>query len=95
MSSVNPGIQPGTGPSQGIPGSTPSGPQGKVSGDDAQAFEGAMEKDAEGKVAKEGEQEELLSPEEQLRKMMSQQVVQQITERSKEFNQEIKKNFEG
>ncbi|MTI12886.1 hypothetical protein [Sansalvadorimonas verongulae] len=95
MSSVNPGIQPGTGPSQGVPGSAPAGPEGKVSGDDAQAFDSAMEKGTDGKVKKEGDQEELLTPEEQLRKMMSQQVVQQISERSKEFSQEVKKNFEG
>ena len=94
MSSINPGVQPGTGSSQGVPGRSPSGPQGKVSGDDAQAFDSAMEKGA-GKAKKESDQEELLTPEEQLRKMMSQQVVQQITERSKEFTEEAKKNFEG
>ena len=91
MSGINPGIQPGhagqTGQAPGSDGTVK--PQGQAPDADTDAFNDALE--AKEKGAEEPKQ---LTPEEELRKVMTEGSMRQFMERSKELAQETKKNFE-
>ena len=94
MNGINPGIGPDktgqTGPS--TPGSPASPPGARPA--DADTFAKALE-GSDSDVAEQAAPEGELTPEQELRKMMSEQSVKQFMERSKEFVDEMKKNMEG
>ncbi|MCL6270537.1 hypothetical protein M3P05_11445 [Sansalvadorimonas sp. 2012CJ34-2] len=91
MSGVNPGVQPGqagqVGQNTGVDGRVK--PQGKADESDTDAFKDAMNANK-----KEAEKSKPLTPEEELRKAMTEGSMRQFMERSKELAQETKKNFE-
>lgn len=90
----NSGIQPG-GAGPIIPGSgqQPQAPQGNVEQHDADAFDSALKSDGTETANK--ADEETLTPEQELAKMMRETSMKQFMEHSQEQLKEIKKNMEG
>ena len=95
MNGINPGMGPDkTGQTGTSTPASPASPQSGARSADADTFAKALEGSESGpaeQTAPEGE----LTPEQELRKMMSEQSVKQFMERSKEFVDEMKKNMEG
>jgi len=95
MSVNNPGIQPGgagaTTPTPG--GQQPQAPQGKVDQSDADAFNAAVKSNGQEQDTK--ADETVLTPEQELAKMMRENSMKQFINNSQEKMKEIKKNMEG
>ena len=72
-----------------------SNPSGEVSARDSEQFSNQMENENHNNTETAAEtEEELVTPEEQLRELMQKQAVREHSERQKEMVEEMKKNFE-